>query len=53
MSSRPFLAGTRSLATRLEYSLTSELQKGEKYQEETEKGWDKAANRGSDGSWPR
>lgn len=36
MSSRPSLAGTRSLvAALLEYSLTSELQNGEKYEEET------------------
>lgn len=47
LSSRPSLAGTRSLvAALLEYSLTSELQKGEKYQEETEEGWEDSSQQG-------
>lgn len=47
VSSRPSLAGTLSLAAALlEYSLTSELQKGEKYQEETEEGWDGSSQQG-------
>lgn len=47
VSSRPSLAGTgSSVATLLEYSLTSELQKGEKYQEETEEGWHHSSHQG-------
>lgn len=47
VSSRPSLAGTLSLAAALlEYSLTSELQRSEKYQEETEEGWDGSSQQG-------
>lgn len=46
-SSRPSLAGTGSLvATLLGYSLTSELQEGEKYQEEAGEGWGDSSQEG-------